>query len=294
MNSNIKVCVIGATGFIGSSITKELAKRGIKWKGVSRSSNSNPLIEKAITKDELVQVFNDYPYVINASGALKPKDFEDNPTLSFQALQNSVDTISGAIEESKLQKFIHISSAGTIYGEGVDNHSFSEDAPLIPISFYGKAKMQEEKNYELITNKYNCQYVSARVSNPYGNNEKTTHGFIDVLINSIRENTKFSYYNDIDPSRDFIYANDMSEMIVNLACNEITGVFNVCSGKSFKISEIIDFVKEYSKSENLSATRSSNEYEVKNNNISAEKMKSMGLYINTIDIFEYIRKKLNK
>ena len=65
---NKKICVFGATGFIGSAIVNQLEENGIDWVGISRSDNNNPRIIKATLedRDRLLEILNDYPVVINA------------------------------------------------------------------------------------------------------------------------------------------------------------------------------------------------------------------------------------
>ncbi|XAW89826.1 NAD-dependent epimerase/dehydratase family protein [Vibrio sp. CDRSL-10 TSBA] len=292
MNVNkLGVTLLGATGFLGSAIAEELERSGINWIGVTVDSCDHPKIRSIAVEnfDEVIEIINDYPIVINAAGALKPNDFENDLGIAAKKFWGTVEQFTSAFKSSKIDTLVHLSSAGTVYGE-LEQYSdpHREQSLLQPISWYGRMKVFEELHYEKISNALGTKFICARVSNPYGNKKKTKHGFIDVLINCIKEGKELYLYNDCDPIRDFIYAQDMSRMIVNMIITRKSGVYNVASGQSNSLSEIIDYVKAKNFPIKINKINSKPQHDVVSNVLDVSKAIDEDIYTNTMTVYDYI------
>lgn len=295
MGARLKVCILGVTGFLGSSIAEELTRKGVSWVGVSSSESSNPNIRTLNRFDTagLVGLINDFPVVINATGSLKPKDFELHTKESLAHFCKRVDFLSDVFCQSKIETLVNISSAGTVYGDASAAGPHTESALLKPISWYGRAKQFEEMAFEKVAFNCNFKFLCLRVSNPFGNPHRTTHGFIDVLVNCAKNNIPFSFYKDCDPHRDFIYAADMSYAIVELLAKNHVGTFNVGSGESTSVRSLIDYVQQKWAFDNLHPELVKPDSDVLISDISVEKLKACDCFVKTVDIFTFIDKKLN-
>lgn len=290
-----RVTLLGATGFLGSAIAEVLRERDIPWLGVciSKQPKENIVTLPPDDKYSLVNIINDYPVVINATGSLKPKDFEERTTESLALFWKNVDHFTDVLERSNAELLVHLSSAGTVYGDSVSKKTFTEDSILKPISWYGKAKAFEEYHYEKVAASVGFEYICARITNPFGNKEKARHGFIDVLLNSIQEKKEFNYFADCDPMRDFVYAPDMSEMIVKLILEKNSGTYNVGSGSALNISSIANYVKKRTGSPHLiNRTLAKPNYDVLNSIVSVDKIKAANAHVNTMSVYEYIDSRL--
>lgn len=290
------ICLLGATGFLGSAIAKELDDRKIDWVGISRDESKDSRIKKLdlTDKNALLEVFQNSSVVINALGSAKPKDYEENPSETLNNLWQNVISLSESLKLGKVAKLIHISSAGTVYGEQSDIRH-TEKSTVNPISWYGKAKVIEELYLEKHCQMNDCDYLCLRVSNPYGNKNKTTHGFIDVLINSVLSGKKFSFYEDCNPVRDFIYAEDMAFSIAELIKVNATGLFNLGSGESHSLKSITDYIIKKMKGEHF-ITRASNkpDYDVLVNKICVDKLSEYRANRTSMDVYQYIDIALNE
>ncbi|PXF31973.1 hypothetical protein WH50_07140 [Pokkaliibacter plantistimulans] len=238
-----KVCVIGANGFIGSSIADSLEKRGIDWVGVTRSEPNRDNCIKLDIKDTqgLAEIFSQYPVVINAIGSLKPKSFIDDFEGSMQRAWHTLHDIENSISQSTAKAFVHISSAGTVYGENLGHPSKETDTNQ-PVSWYGRTKLVEELYFKEACNRQGIRFICARVSNPFGNKRYSEHGFIDVLVNSILNSKSFYIYSHPEYYRDFIHVDDMASAIVELSMSDTSGIYNIASGVSHSLNEIVQYV----------------------------------------------------
>ncbi|MGB1800066.1 MAG: NAD-dependent epimerase/dehydratase family protein, partial [Gammaproteobacteria bacterium] len=94
---NQKICLLGATGFIGSSISDALTEANLDWIGLTRHPSSHKNLQQVSYEDATIvcEIINEYPVVINALGSLKPKDFIcdfKNSLESFWTMNNVLET----------------------------------------------------------------------------------------------------------------------------------------------------------------------------------------------------------
>lgn len=276
----MKVCVFGASGFIGSAIVNELESAGLEWVGISRSIEERPnFIKASLAEIELLKdIIADYPYVINAMGSFKPKDFESDTKVVLQSFWNSINSFNKILSQSKVKNLLHISSGGTVYGESRGS-PFKENDLLLPISWYGRAKVIEESIYEKQAYQCNFNYRCARVTNPFGNNVFSNHGFVDVLINSVKVNGVFNTFKSNGHYRDFIYAPDMAKVLINILSAEFKNrveILNVGMGSSRSLFELVKLAKMLAPSLKVKNDYILSEYDILENKVDVKKLRNNG------------------
>ena len=111
-----KIAVIGATGFVGTQVVKELANRGYSVNALARNTSKIEESEnvKAIAVDvyntsELSEILKGNDAVISAfnPGWTNPNIFED--------FLKGAESIEKAVEESGVKRFITVGGAGSLY-----------------------------------------------------------------------------------------------------------------------------------------------------------------------------------
>ncbi|WP_027386673.1 NAD(P)-dependent oxidoreductase [Chryseobacterium gregarium] len=126
-----KVAVIGATGFVGTQVVKELSNRGYEVEAIVRDASKVEENEKVTAKSV------DVNHVEELSEALKGNDaiistFNagwTNPNLYDDFLNGSVN-IEKAVEQSGVKRFITVGGAGSLFIDGkqlVDGPDFPAD-----------------------------------------------------------------------------------------------------------------------------------------------------------------------
>lgn len=130
----MKVAVIGTTGFVGKSITTELANRGIEVTGISRTEqisdkpNLNYKAVDATDVNALSTTLENFDVVINAfsSGWTNPNVYDD-----FIAGSKAIQK---AVKQSGVKRFISIGGAGSLFtpdGKQLVD-TFPSDNPFVP------------------------------------------------------------------------------------------------------------------------------------------------------------------
>lgn len=126
-----KVAVIGATGFVGTQVVKELSDRGYQVEAFARNTSKVPQLDNVTPKS--IDVNN----VEELSEALKGNDAVintfnpgwTNPNLYDDFLNGSVN-IEKAVEQSGVKRFITVGGAGSLFIDGkqlVDGPDFPAD-----------------------------------------------------------------------------------------------------------------------------------------------------------------------
>ena len=111
-----KVAVIGATGFVGTQVVKELANRGYFVNALARNTSKIEESEnvKAVTADiyntaELSEILKGNDAVISAfnPGWTNPNIFED--------FLKGAESIEKAVEKAGVKRYITVGGAGSLY-----------------------------------------------------------------------------------------------------------------------------------------------------------------------------------
>ncbi len=286
-----KILILGASGFIGKGLAAQLDEKNIPWLGVCFKKRDDPKLLSINDYDDesLSALMSEYPVVINALGSAKPRDFEGDTVKVLESFLTVVNRVSRLIKNSKTEYFINISSAGTVYGENNGYPSVETD-DLRPISWYGRAKCIEEVFYESTCAGISAKYLCVRVTNPYGRTGNVSHGVVDVLISSYKENKSFYSYSDLDPIRDYIFLPDLANGVISLMLEGRVGVYNIGSGQALKVSELISFVE---KLEGKGLKRDyviSPKHDVKKNIVDTTKFNNVVAMSESQSVFEYLER----
>lgn len=126
-----KVAVIGATGFVGTQVVKELENRGYAVEAIVRDASKVQQNENVTAKSIDVNNIDDLAIALQGNDAVI-NTFNagwTNPNL-YNDFLNGSKNIEKAVEKSGVKRFITVGGAGSLFIDGnqlVDGYDFPAD-----------------------------------------------------------------------------------------------------------------------------------------------------------------------
>ncbi|SVC26642.1 uncharacterized protein METZ01_LOCUS279496, partial [marine metagenome] len=250
-----KIIITGGLGFLGFSIFKKLINENYILVIDNLSSNvtqkkfitnykNGTFCELNITNNSMLEIFEQYSpeIVIHCAAQTNVIESMKNPT---KTKINNIEGTRNILESVKNLEncyFIFISSGGAIYGEP-SYLPVDENHEKNPISNYGISKLKGELLTKKILSESKINYSIIRPSNIYGPGQKTEN-VIPKFIKLMKNKQEVRIFGDGSSSRDYIYIDDLVEIILKLCKTKINCTINASSNKETKIIEIFNFLKK--------------------------------------------------
>ncbi|MFC1845164.1 NAD-dependent epimerase/dehydratase family protein [Thermodesulfobacteriota bacterium] len=222
------ITILGATGFIGSSLHSRLLKEGRDCTGLSRPSFNlkKPSTYTVIPEDTRI--------LIHSAGPAGPEYLGE--AIWRESVQATYDLLEFLREERHIERLLYISS-GTVYKPSIS--ILTEKSPLAPSNIYGMSRLLSEK---MIETKFDNQALSIRVFFPFGPHQKSPR-LIPELIDKIKKGEIVSINNESgSPKINPIYIDDLVDQITNFLEGPIPPVINLGGSESVTIRELAEMI----------------------------------------------------
>jgi UDP-glucose 4-epimerase len=250
--------VLGGGGFIGSHLVTALLNCGfrvrcferphVKPLGESFLDNSNfELYEGDFISDtDLAEAIKDCDFCYHLISTTLPKSSNDDPVFDVESnLIGTLRLLNHAVK-NHLKKMIFVSSGGTVYGTPLEV-PIPETHPTNPTCSYGITKLAIEKYMALFRNLYGMDYTILRLSNPYGEGQRTvaSQGVVAVFLGKALRGEPIEIWGDGSVVRDYIHISDVVDsLLLSLAPSKKHHIFNIGSGVGLSLSEVIATIQD--------------------------------------------------
>jgi len=250
----MKVLITGGYGFIGSHIADRFHKEGYGVfiiDNLSTGKRSNVSINHKgyiidVNDPKCEEIFRAHKFdvVVHMAAQSSVTQSVVNPHLDANANVGGLVNMLQLSSKYKVKRFIYASSAA-IYGLN-EAEMLTEETLPEPISPYGLSKLTNEIYAKKWTEMYNLSTIGFRFSNVYGprQNHKGEGGVISIFINNALENKPLVVYGTGEQTRDFIYVEEVADVIFRSVNSTEVGVFNLSTNTSTSINEVIEHIKE--------------------------------------------------
>jgi len=256
-----KVVVTGGAGFIGSHVVKYWNdnKADVHIIDNLRTGNLSNIEEfksvtfhyGSITDSELVfKVLPDTSYVHHFAAFVSVPDSIIKPDECYDININGLLNLLDAAKEFGIEKFVYSSSAA-VYGDNPETPKTVNTKPM-PKSPYAETKLEGENYLKLYQEMSDLNTISLRYFNVFGPKQDPESQYAAAIPNFIKNairNEPIIIYGDGNQTRDFIFVEDVVQANIKaISSSNVSGVFNVASGKAITINEIAKIVLEQTKS----------------------------------------------
>lgn len=246
----LNVLIIGGNGFIGSNLGRILSDRG--WKvtsfDIARPPVEDPRVEYVMgdffDDNVLAEVIRGRDVIYHALSTVNPGNSNDKYMMGYGRDFLQTVKLFDMLKETDT-KLIFLSSGGTVYGNQ-EVQPIKEEATAAPINHYGNVKLCIENTLRVFDIQAKSKMMIARISNPYGpgQDHKKGVGFIDAVIRRTLAGEPVEVWGDGENIRDYIYIDDVCNMLGNLATYEGSETtFNVSSNEGTSMKRILEIVK---------------------------------------------------
>lgn len=173
------------------------------------------------------------------------------PGLEFELLQRLWVTLKDVPTQSKVNKFIFLSSGGKMYG--INPGHVNENSKIIPVGAYGFNKWKCE---QFILNNFQvfiANILIFRIANAYTikTKNKAPKGLIECCISAIEENRNLTLTSSLQSIRQYASHKDYCGAIIRYLqeCPDLNNslIINLAPHFQYSISEVLDVLSGISK-----------------------------------------------
>ena len=241
-----RILITGGRGCLARVIARHFVSQGTDVKSFSRTGGApHQMLEELFTSNQfesagslLHLAWSTVPYVAEQK--------TDGGVEQDLGLLTKILTWLAATPERKRLHFIFFSSGGTVYGNAEASRPSREIDSCLPIGRHGQAKLVAEQLIESEGRKHGLCWTILRISNPYGFAVPITHpqGIIPVALKSAWEGKPLTIWGDGTARKDYLHYSDFLSALEKIVRLKLTGIYNVCSGHSPSICELLKLVEQ--------------------------------------------------
>lgn len=242
---NKRILVTGGNGYLGAHLVAALQKEGAKVFIMDQKTTGaeNEFAVNITSREEVERAIGQIrPEVIYhlAASLNRDRDFANHDKVMQVNYYGTINLLY-SLQNVAYENFI-FTSTSEVYGG--NKAPFTEKQLPDPASPYSLSKFFAETAIRTFSQLHNKPFTILRLFNFFGKNMPESF-FIPQLLNSLRNEASFKMTKGAQ-ARDFLYVNDIIQALVLAGINPKARneVFNVCSGKSTTLRQLVTEFKK--------------------------------------------------
>lgn len=233
-----EAAVVGASGFIGTALTRRLTTDGLRVRTFTRKApfltGAGDLASGVATSETVFWLSSS----VNPAVAEERPDLVDYDQSQFEALLRCLESVPHS------PRVVLLSSGGTVYDPRSDP-PYREDSPVRATTAYARAKLALEASLRSADLPDRCKLV-VRAANAYGPGQpaRRGQGVIAYWLQAALTGQPLVLLGDLDTVRDYVHIDDLVGALVKVHgfAGDLPPVLNVGSGKRTSLGELADTV----------------------------------------------------
>jgi UDP-glucose 4-epimerase len=244
----MNILLTGATGFIGSEISKQIIESGNNLLALVRVESDlfriadllpslQTLKYSSLTEKKLIESLKKFRPDILIHCGWKGVDDRD----SYQQLEYNLPFVADSVELAYLTGCRQWLGIGSQAEYGIVNKPIVEETSLNPITMYGAAKAAAFYTSKILCKKYKLIFSWARIFSVYGPNDNKKY-LIPYIIKNIISG-KSPQITKCEQKWDYLYVSDAASAILKIAELKLEGAFNIGSGNAVVLKEVVELIR---------------------------------------------------
>lgn len=239
-----KVLLTGASGFVGSACIRALVKRGAEVIAVNRTGCGPSLDRVTWRAVEL----RDAAAAESLIGETRPSHLLHSawittPGQYLTSLENLDWLVAGlglvrAFGRAGGRRFVGVGTCAEYDWSSL--HFVEDETPLRPESLYGRCKVALWDCVQACAAAHGFSAAWARVFLPYGPGDAAER-LIPSVAAALRENRPIATTEGLQ-ERDFVFIDDIGELLAEMIQGEQEGAFNVGTGVAIPVRQAIEIL----------------------------------------------------
>ena len=239
-----RILVAGSSGFVGGAIVREAIAANHFVAGISRSGTGPAAcLTCSFEVDALAQAIADFKpdMVVHAAGLASVHATEADPNAGISASVEPFRNVVEAIERAGIDCALVLISSAAVYGNPLQL-PVAEQAPLAPISAYGRQRVQCEELAAGLARRRNVPVFSVRGFSLFGVRQRRL--LVWELFNRIRNDDRVVIAGTGDEVRDFLGVGTFAHCVLRLADVRTPGFqpINIASGSGTRVRGLAELM----------------------------------------------------
>jgi dTDP-glucose 4,6-dehydratase len=249
------VLVTGGAGFIGSTLVRQLLKRGANVVvydnflygdkcNLTEVEDSIKIVKGDVLSWKIYHTIKKYKvkYVFHLAAEPYVPHSYDNPEKFFDVNVKGTMNVLTACKTLDVKRIVHFSSS-EVYGTA-QYVPMDEKHPTLPLSTYAVSKLAADRLCFVFHHEHGIPVIILRPFNTYGPRETQPYVIPEIISQLARG--KVVKLGNIKARRDFTYVEDVARGAVDLMESDIPDgeVVNLGSNKAYSVEELAHLVGE--------------------------------------------------
>jgi len=250
------LAILGANGFIGKSLLKNITltnKRvvlGVRSPINQAQKGVNTLVSDYSNPEHFRALLENTSTLIHCASGTTVSTSSAHPVREFDADLRTGLALIEALQDRSDIHVIFLSSGGTVYGDQGSARLIRETDLPKPKSYHGSAKLSIEYFLRSWATQKSAALTIVRPSNIFGPGQlyRKDFGVVPALFQAITNKQKFILRGAEDTIRDFLYIDDLIDLISRILDAEHHGrqpiICNAGRGSGTALKDLIRTVEE--------------------------------------------------
>ncbi len=251
----MKLLITGGAGFIGSNLCHHLLSVGgydvtvLDNLSAGQAAHGLPSAVRFVAGDytdaeTVTSCLRGMDAVVHLAALSGVIDSVEDPRPSFRVNVEGSFQLLDLARRAKVAKLINASTGGALLGEVTP--PISEEMAPSPLSPYGASKLAVEGYCSAFAGAYGFPCLTLRFSNIYGPLSAYKKSVVAAFIKNIIREQPLVVYGDGTQQRDYLYVGDLVRAIETALRRELSGVYQLGSGKPASLRTLLATLKTVS------------------------------------------------